>query len=184
MGTTVQSLAAHRPPSPRAPTNGAGQQGGDRQFYDSSGRNLGAAWPQTNGPAAEMFSPGRSAPAQPAYSTQQSQNAQAPLSPEQTATREHQAATSAALVHQQEQRGVSQLQNAVSMAANRPNVLSPAVGAAVPLTYNGNVPQMQGVNATIEKRGPVEFNHAISYVNKIKVSSIFLSQAQCFGWSF
>jgi histone deacetylase complex regulatory component SIN3 len=25
----------------------------------------------------------------------------------------------------------------------------------------------------MEKRGPVEFNHAISYVNKIKVSSSF-----------
>ena len=28
----------------------------------------------------------------------------------------------------------------------------------------------QGLQAGLEKRGPVEFNHAISYVNKIKVS--------------
>jgi paired amphipathic helix protein Sin3a len=29
---------------------------------------------------------------------------------------------------------------------------------------------MNGGGAQLEKRGPVEFNHAISYVNKIKVS--------------
>lgn len=29
----------------------------------------------------------------------------------------------------------------------------------------------------MEKRGPVEFNHAISYVNKIKVSSSILASS-------
>ena len=31
---------------------------------------------------------------------------------------------------------------------------------------------LQGSQADLNKRGPVEFNHAISYVNKIKVSSV------------
>lgn len=29
---------------------------------------------------------------------------------------------------------------------------------------------LQGSQTDLNKRGPVEFNHAISYVNKIKVS--------------
>lgn len=29
----------------------------------------------------------------------------------------------------------------------------------------------------MEKRGPVEFNHAISYVNKIKVSLFIIAQS-------
>ena len=34
---------------------------------------------------------------------------------------------------------------------------------------------LQGSQADLNKRGPVEFNHAISYVNKIKVSNtVFL----------
>jgi paired amphipathic helix protein Sin3a len=31
---------------------------------------------------------------------------------------------------------------------------------------------LQGGHADLNKRGPVEFNHAISYVNKIKVFSL------------
>jgi hypothetical protein len=79
--------------------------------------------------------------------------------------------SAAALAHQQEQRGVSQLQNAVSAAAGR-SILSPSVDNSLPAlgqALNGitSVTQLGGVGA--EKRGPVEFNHAISYVNKIKV---------------
>lgn len=33
---------------------------------------------------------------------------------------------------------------------------------------------LQGGQADLNKRGPVEFNHAISYVNKIKVSLVTL----------
>lgn len=79
----------------------------------------------------------------------------------------------ASLMHQQEQRGVSQLQNAVTAAANGVSraalVTSPAPGTS------GGYSQGQGglfasnTNAGDLKRGgPVEFNHAISYVNKIK----------------
>ena len=89
------------------------------------------------------------------------------------------AADAAAIVHQQEQQGVSHLQNALNAAANsnqpRPMVHSspsgePAtLGQAVAGLNNGpNGVQLAG-QLGMEKRGPVEFNHAISYVNKIKV---------------
>ena len=83
----------------------------------------------------------------------------------------------AALVHQQEQRGVSQLQNAVSAATNgtvgrAPSMMqiSPGSGQPPSLAQPGNVTGLPGQQADM-KRGPVEFNHAISYVNKIKVST-------------
>jgi paired amphipathic helix protein Sin3a len=80
------------------------------------------------------------------------------------------ATTAATLVHQQEQRGVSQLQSAVSAATGR-SVLSPSGDNVVPIpgqALNGVGQAAQSVMGA-EKRGPVEFNHAISYVNKIKV---------------
>lgn len=39
-----------------------------------------------------------------------------------------------------------------------------------PANVNGNASQQQQQQANLERRGPVEFNHAISYVNKIKAS--------------
>lgn len=84
----------------------------------------------------------------------------------------------ALLAHQQEQRGVSQLQNAVSAATgealSRPGMsgVSPLVEAAIPLSgamnIDGLVSQQGGPSGMEKTRGPVEFNHAISYVNKIK----------------
>ncbi len=84
----------------------------------------------------------------------------------------------ALLAHQQEQRGVSQLQNAVSAATgeamSRTNIsgVSPLMDAAAPLSGAMNIAGLvnqQGGQSGMEKtRGPVEFNHAISYVNKIK----------------
>ncbi|EER28429.1 Paired amphipathic helix repeat family protein [Coccidioides posadasii C735 delta SOWgp] len=87
-------------------------------------------------------------------------------------------ATNAALLHQQEQRGVSQLQNAVSVAtggAGRSMMQLPPGGSQTP---GPNQPAtslagmgsgvLQGTQNEATRRGPVEFNHAISYVNKIK----------------
>jgi len=71
-------------------------------------------------------------------------------------------AQQAAAAHHQQQRGVSQLTNAVATLGNPPrNAQTPTPGG------NLNGP---GAQSGMEKRGPVEFNHAISYVNKIKVS--------------
>jgi paired amphipathic helix protein Sin3a len=77
------------------------------------------------------------------------------------------------VMHQQERRGVSSLQNAVSAATGGGTLRAGISPRATPL------PGQQDANALadgqqgppgMEKRGPVEFNHAISYVNKIKVS--------------
>jgi hypothetical protein len=76
----------------------------------------------------------------------------------------------AAAAHQQQQRGVSQLTSAVTATLGHPG---PARNAQTP-TPGG----MNGGGAQLEKRGPVEFNHAISYVNKIKVR--FYNNSQFF----
>jgi paired amphipathic helix protein Sin3a len=83
-------------------------------------------------------------------------------------------AANAALVHQQEQRGVSQLQNAITAATNGSGgrnqlmQVSPTSGPPATLVQQGGQAFLPGQPADM-KRGPVEFNHAISYVNKIKV---------------
>lgn len=87
------------------------------------------------------------------------------------------AAGAAAMAHHQDQRGVSQLQGAASAAASglgRPSMMvSPASGQQSLNQSMNNLAgvgsgMLQGTPADL-RRGPVEFNHAISYVNKIKV---------------
>ena len=91
-------------------------------------------------------------------------------------------ADAAAIAHQEEQRGVSHLSNAVSAVAtngiqNRHSLTqaSPNGPQITPLGHVGaglNIPGSSltsGSQLGVEKRGPVEFNHAIGYVNKIKV---------------
>ena len=66
----------------------------------------------------------------------------------------------------QQQRGASQLPPNNSTTPNAPgtrNALTPTPGGQS--GANGSAQN----SASMEKRGPVEFNHAISYVNKIKV---------------
>lgn len=78
--------------------------------------------------------------------------------------------TDAILMHQQEQTGVTQLQDAIHITeaqsqAFRANMDSQAAvqGGAHGLSLT-SLPALPG-----EKRPAVEFNHAINYVNKIKV---------------
>ena len=89
----------------------------------------------------------------------------------------------ALIAHQQDQRGVSHLSNAVSAVATNGAQgrlpiaqISPGGGqvttlgqAAVGLN-NGALTSSSQLG--LEKRGPVEFNHAIGYVNKIKASAL------------
>lgn len=84
--------------------------------------------------------------------------------------------------HGQDHRGVSQLQGAASAASaglGRPSMMqvSPAgqgPNLSQPMNSLAGVGSgmLQGSQADLNKRGPVEFNHAISYVNKIKVSGV------------
>ena len=85
------------------------------------------------------------------------------------------------VMHQQEQRGVNSLQSAVSAAAASGGLRAGASPRATPLPgqQDQSMSDAQAGQAAMEKRGPVEFNHAISYVNKIKVSftsAIFVSE--------
>ena len=92
----------------------------------------------------------------------------------------------ALLAHQQEQRGVSHLSNAVSAVATNGasgrHTLAQVSPDGAPTTLVQGVTGLSnaalnsGAHIGIEKRGPVEFNHAIGYVNKIKVSIRNLGQ--------
>jgi paired amphipathic helix protein Sin3a len=174
MGTMVSSMPAPRPLSPpRSAVNGNAPPQQESTYYETA---QGRPWPQqqraqgAEGPES-MFSPNNRTLGQALYGPQGGQQGPTPLSPEVTTRPHPDPAGAAALAHQQEQRGVSQLQNAVSAAAGR-TILSPSMENVTPAlgqVLNGVAPgaQLGGVGA--EKRGPVEFNHAISYVNKIKV---------------
>lgn len=76
------------------------------------------------------------------------------------------------VMHQQEQRGVSSLQNAVSAATGGATLRAGISPRGTPLPGQQDPTVVDGTQGQLgaEKRGPVEFNHAISYVNKIKVS--------------
>lgn len=149
MGTTVQSI----PGAGRALTDSS-HLGINNAYYPQRG----GGWQQQPQHSIEspeaVFSP-QSRSGAPAYNS----------GPGPNATFESQQA--AAVAHQQEQRGVSQLQNAVATATGHSvqrNALTPTPGGPTS-GMNGTGVQQPG----LEKRGPVEFNHAISYVNKIKV---------------
>ncbi|RQM05870.1 hypothetical protein DH86_00002181, partial [Scytalidium sp. 3C] len=144
MGTTVQSITGGGR-SLQDSTMGQGSAGGG--YY---GGQRSGAWQQqgqhnTESPES-VFSP----PNQGGAAYGQSQGPHASYEAQQ-----------AAAAHQQQQRGVSQLTNAVSALGHPPrNAVTPTPGGQ---SMNGS-----GQQPGMEKRGPVEFNHAISYVNKIK----------------
>ena len=84
------------------------------------------------------------------------------------------------LVHQQEQRGISHLASAASTGGGQGQLtqaqISPGDGQghAFGQATAGLSNAVLNANSQLgmEKRGPVEFNHAIGYVNKIKVSKV------------
>lgn len=183
MGTMVSTMPAPRPLSPprNASVNGNAGPQADQGYYEpgqtrSWAQNLRDLRPPQAAEAQEQnFSPNNRNLGQPLFGPQQVQQGPPPLSPEAVA-RPHPdvSASAAAIAHQQEQRGVSQLQNAVSAATGR-NAMSPNADPSAPMSgqiLNGAAQGAQvGGSTNAEKRGPVEFNHAISYVNKIKVSA-------------
>jgi paired amphipathic helix protein Sin3a len=79
---------------------------------------------------------------------------------------------------------VAQLQGAASAASGlgRPSML-PVSGAGSNQSMSslaGVGGMLQGGHTDLNKRGPVEFNHAIRYVNKIKVCLPHFSQSTLF----
>lgn len=148
MGTTVQSITG----TGRALPDSVLAQGGG--FYNPQrAGNWQQQQPQHSIESPEaVFSP-QNQPGAPVYNQTPTQH-----------SAYDQAAAAAA--HQQQQRGVSQLTNAVATLGHPPrNAQTPTPG--------GQPGMNNGAQPGLEKRGPVEFNHAISYVNKIKVSQMF-----------
>lgn len=186
-GTNTLSMTRPRPSIDGSADMGqAGGMGshGRADFFDQQPR---ATWqhppqsqPQQSG-APGSYSPGSRMMAQGLFGQQPGQGQHQEQSFEYPTQQEQQAAAgAAAMAHQQDQRGVSQLQGAASAAAmGRPSMMqvSPAAGQGPNLNQSMNnlagvgSGMLQGTQADLNKRGPVEFNHAISYVNKIKVSS-------------
>jgi paired amphipathic helix protein Sin3a len=143
MGTTVQSMPQPRPLSR--------QEGGE------SMRSANGTYTPQPGQGPQMImSPGGRAIGQGMQGSH--------ISPMEAARQQEQQA-----IHRQQEHGVNQLQNAVSAATSGVAMraaMSPAPGRGTPLPGQDAM-----IDHQMEKRGPVEFNHAISYVNKIKVSS-------------
>ncbi|KAF2764170.1 hypothetical protein EJ03DRAFT_339985 [Teratosphaeria nubilosa] len=154
MGTTVSSMPQPRPLSRMLADSRRAELDGE------SGRAANGTYtPQPGGgqSAEMMFSPsGR--PVGPAAPGQQQH-----LSPLDAARQEQQQA-----MHAQEQRGVNSLQNAVSAATGAGGLRAGISPRATPMPGQGVEAGAVDGSAGADKRGPVEFNHAISYVNKIK----------------
>ncbi|CAG8958414.1 hypothetical protein HYFRA_00011091 [Hymenoscyphus fraxineus] len=148
MGTTVQSITGNgRAALPDAVMSQANPTGG---YYSAQQRH--GNWQQQPQHSIEspeaVFSPQNQSIA-PAYNQNPTQHSS------------YEAQQAAAAAHQQQQRGVSQLTNAVATLGHPPrSTQTPTPGGQAGMNGGGQ----QG----LEKRGPVEFNHAISYVNKIK----------------
>ncbi|MCJ1249064.1 Transcriptional regulatory protein sin3 [Trapelia coarctata] len=185
MGTTVSSMT-NIPHHMNGMSNGNVMEpngSSPRQNYNENGyRAMEATWEQQNhtnnameGPFSPNMRPG--VPSSYAQHNQPRQDQSSHYGPRED---EIAATEAAALAHQQEQRGVSQLQNAISAATDdihgrpTPMRLSPGgepastLGQAVAGLSNVGMNLQPGSQLGMEKRGPVEFNHAISYVNKIK----------------
>jgi paired amphipathic helix protein Sin3a len=165
MGTTVSTMPAPRPLSPARPLNGAAAGQSDRPFWQQQQAPGGGPDPR--------FSPdGRPGMAQPIFGAQGAPTSHPVLSP--GTFRQQQAQAEA--IHRVEQQNVAQLGNAAAVASareltGRGGLISSPGDANVAPALNGLGPGAAAmmVNGGGEKRGPVEFNHAISYVNKIKV---------------
>ena len=170
-GTTTQSLQARsRPAYEVAALDGnTGPNTLARQEVLDQNRQ---GWMQHQGPMPQYSPTGRHTTL-PIYTQQQG-----PSGDMSYESRNEQEAANAALVHQQEQRGVSQLQNAVTAATNgstgrgQLTQISPNSGPPATLAQQAGQVLLPGQQGDM-KRGPVEFNHAISYVNKIKASLLY-----------
>lgn len=156
--TTPQGTTVHNMPEPRPLSRIGGGEGVESMGLRPSN---GTYTPQPGAQSAQMvYSPS----GRPLGPTSQGTGQQQHLSPLDAARQQE-------AIHAQEQRGVSSLQNAVSAAA------AGAGGLRAGASPRGTPGPGQGAGAgdpDAERRPPVEFNHAISYVNKIKVCSLAL----------
>jgi len=122
-------------------------------------RPLEGGWHQSE-QVDGMLDPATRAYAESLFAHQPGAN-QARLSPFEAAGRD--TTQNGHVLSQQEQRSVAQLQSAASITANDPS------SRQTPKPETSSPNANNGPSTSTDKRPPVEFNHAISYVNKIKV---------------
>ncbi|KAJ5765740.1 hypothetical protein N7520_005299 [Penicillium odoratum] len=145
---------------------------GRPDYYDQSR----PGWQQTQQQQAQQGVPGSYSPGSRMMGPGMYQDGQGPAHDHHYGYQSQEAQGAAALSHQQDHRGVAQLQGAASAASGmgRPGMMQvsgagPNASLTQPMNSLAGVGGMlQGGHADLNKRGPVEFNHAISYVNKIK----------------
>lgn len=180
-GTNTLNMARARHPMDTAADMGpsSGLVHGRPDYFDQSRPGWQQPHQQPTG-IARSYSPGSRTMGPGIYGQQGGQAQAQDHHYEYPGHQEQQAAANAvAMAHQQDQRGVSQLQGAASAASagiGRASLLqaSPAPGQGPGLNQPMNSLAgvgsgvLQGSQVDLSKRGPVEFNHAISYVNKIK----------------
>ncbi|KAH9894608.1 hypothetical protein F4778DRAFT_747639 [Xylariomycetidae sp. FL2044] len=142
MGTTVQSIAGRANQGEGA----HGQSGSNAPFLNHRSNN----WQQQSQPHHSIESP------EAAFNVAVNLGQGAAFEGPATGAQQQQQ-------QQQQQRGTSQIQNATT-TPNAPTTRN----ALTPTPVPGGGSNVSSQQASMEKRGPVEFNHAISYVNKIK----------------
>lgn len=179
-GTNTLSM----PRAPRSSLEGTGDLGPSGglgphprpDYYDQSrpGWQQTQQQPGQQHAATGSYSPGSRMMGPGMYQ----QEGQAPAQEHHYGYQGQESQAASAMSHQQDHRGVAQLQGAASAASGlgRPSMMQVSgAGQNASLTQPMNSlagvgGMLQGGQADLNKRGPVEFNHAISYVNKIKVS--------------
>ncbi|KXS98156.1 hypothetical protein AC579_9993 [Pseudocercospora musae] len=147
MGTTVSNMPTARPLS---------RQDGP---HDGGRPTNGTFTPQPGSHSAQMAYSPSGRPVGPVASGQQHH-----LSPLDAAARQREQET----MHAIQERGVNSLQNAVSAATGMAGIRAGVSPRATPLPGQADATGAIDGAGLDKQRGPVEFNHAISYVNKIK----------------
>lgn len=146
MGTTVQSIAGRGTQIEGHSTSGAGQP----LFHDRGGQWQQRPQHSIESPEATFSTPIQNGASLFVQAAAQSGGFDGP-------------------VGSQARNAGGQIPANASNTQNARNAHTP-IPTTGPGAVNGNAAANQ---ANMERRGPVEFNHAISYVNKIKVSFIY-----------
>ena len=163
MGTTVQRLDQNGLNSVSDEFNGIGHDNGRHMFAEGPQSGEWAARPPEAGQPLERPYPGATSHMAVDERMLQEQGDRGIVSE---------------LVHQQEQRGISHLASAASTGGGQGQLSQSQIppgdgqGHGFGQVNAGLSNAVLTANSQLgmEKRGPVEFNHAIGYVNKIKVS--------------